>query len=186
MTVDEDSLAIQQVLAGETEAFAGIVRRHQGRLFSFARRFFRNEADREDFVQDVFLQAFRRLETYRGEARFSSWLLSIAYHEAVRTRSRMIDHAVLESESIAAPGDTPEETALKNEARSVVVGAIRELPPRFAICLDLFFFFSNSYAEIAETTGIPLNTVRSHIRRAKKLLQTALSSHTSEVCHELH
>ena len=185
MMADEDSVAIRDVLAGRTEAFAGIVKRHQRRLFSFARRFFSNAADREDFVQDVFLQAFRRLETYRGDARFSSWLLSIAYHEAVRQRSHLVDHAAIETDTLAAPEDTPEEAVLKREARSVVVKAIRELPQRFAICLDLFFFFSQSYAEIAQTTGIPLNTVRSHIRRAKLLLQAVLSRDVSEVCHEV-
>ena len=88
MSRDDDAAAVEQVMNGDVEAFNGIVRRNQGRLLSFARRFFRNIQDAEDFVQEVFLQAFRRLSTYRGDSAFASWLLAIAYNLAVRVKRR--------------------------------------------------------------------------------------------------
>ena len=60
-----------------------------------------------------------------------------------------------------------------------------DLPERFATCLDLFFFFGQSYAEISETTGHPINTVRSHIRRAKEMLRATLSPDLVEECYGL-
>ena len=185
MTHDDDAAAIREVLSGEPDAFARIVRRYQRRLLAFGRRFFKNPVDREDFVQDVFLQAFRRLSTFRGEGRFSSWLLALAYHEAVRQRGRSPEYAAVETTVLEDPGDTPEEAVMKEEAKRIVVGAMRELPARYAACIDLFFFFGQTYEEISRATGYPLNTVRSHIRRAKALLFTALSARLPEVCHEV-
>ena len=183
MSQDVDDVAAERVMAGDVEAFAGIVRRNQHRLLAFGRRFFRNLADIEDFVQEVFLQAFRRLSTYRGEARFSSWLLSIAYHLAVRQMGRTPDYCSFEVDEIVDPRDNPEQVTLRREAGRIVVEAMRSLPDRFATCLDLFFFFGQTYAEISLTTGHPVNTVRSHIRRAKEMLRLSLADDFPEECY---
>ena len=165
----------ERVMAGDVEAFADIVRRNQSRVVAFGRRFFRNVADIEDFVQEVFLQAFRRLNTFRGESRFSSWLLSIAYHLAVRQLHRTPDYSILAEDEVADSRDNPEQIAIRREAGRTVVEAMRSLPVRFATCLDLFFFFGQTYSEISMTTGHPVNTVRSHIRRAKEMLRLSLA-----------
>jgi RNA polymerase sigma-70 factor (ECF subfamily) len=175
MSPDDDASAAKRVMAGDVEAFDGIVRRNQDRLVAFGRRFFNNLADVEDFVQEVFLQAFRRLSTFRGESRFSSWLLSIAYHIAVRLNRRLPDYDSTDVELLADLRSDPEQTVIRTEAARTVVQAMRALPTRFATCLDLFFFFGLTYEEISGTTGHPVNTVRSHIRRAKEQLRRALS-----------
>ena len=172
-------MAAERVMAGDVEAFAGIVRRNQNRLIAFGRRFFRNLADIEDFVQEVFLQAFRKINTYRGESRFSSWLLSIAYHLAVRQMHRVPDYSLLEVDEIADDRNNPEDITIRREAGRTIVDAMRSLPDKFATCLDLFFFFGQTYSEISATTGHPVNTVRSHIRRAKEMLRLALSDDLS-------
>ena len=180
MSRDDDAFAALQVVNGDVEAFDGIVRRNQGRLLSFARRFFRNIQDAEDFVQEVFLQAFRRLSTYRGDSRFASWLLAIAYNLAVRIKRRSPDYATLESEELPDLRDNPERSLVVAEACRTVIQAIRSLPERFATCIDMFFFFGMSYETISETTGIPMNTVRSHIRRAKETLRRNLQGDVPE------
>ena len=174
---------MERVRAGDVEAFEVIVRQNQGRLFAFGRRFFRNLADIEDFVQEVFLQAFRKLGTYRGESRFSSWLMTIAYHLAVRQRQRMPDYTSLDARDVRDPADTPEQIAIRHDAVNTIMAEMRELPERFATCLDLFFFFGLTYEEISATTGHPLNTVRSHIRRAKESLRDALGNQLMEDAH---
>ncbi len=185
MSHDDDAAAAERVMAGDVEAFAGIVQRNQHRLVAFGRRFFRNMADIEDFVQEVFLQAFRKLNTYRGESRFSSWLLSIAYHLAVRQMRRTPDYISLEIEEVTDTRHNPEQITLRRDAGRIVVEAMRSLPDKFATCLDLFFFFGQTYAEISATTGHPVNTVRSHIRRAKEMLRLSLSDDLSEECYGL-
>lgn len=175
MSHDDDAEAVRLVLAGDVEAFAGIVRRNQNRLLAFGRRFFRNLADLEDFVQEVFLQAFRKLDTYRQESRFTSWLLAIAYRLAVRQMRKHADYQTVELDDLGDRRHNPEHAAMRREAGRVVLQAMRALPDRFATCLDLFFFFGQTYAEISDTTGHPVNTVRSHIRRAKEMLRTQLA-----------
>ena len=180
MSRDDDAIAAEKVVNGDIEAFHGIVRRNQGRLLSFARRFFRNIQDAEDFVQEVFLQAFRRLSTYRGDSRFASWLLTVAYNLAIRIKRRKPDYASLESEEIPDTRGDPERSLVVADARRAVVRAIRSLPERFGTCVDMFFFFGMSYETISETTGIPMNTVRSHIRRAKIILRDSLEGNVPE------
>lgn len=185
MKADEDVAAVERVTAGDVHAFEGIVRRNQGKLFAFGRRFFSNIADVEDFVQEVFLQAFRKLETYRRESRFSAWLLTIAYHLAVRQQQRIPRYTSLDAETVRDPTLTPEQIAMEQEAKQTVLTEMRALPERFATCLDLFFFFGLTYKEISAAIGAPVNTVRSHIRRAKEALRGALAPQLLEDSHEM-
>lgn len=185
MSQDDDMADVNRVLAGDTEAFAGIVRRHQRVLLAFGRRYFPNRADVEDFVQEVFLQAYRRLTTFRGDGGIRSWLFGIAYNHAVRVKRRRVDYALVDEATVADATETPERQVLRREACRAVVGAMRRLPERFSTCLDLYFFFGMTYDEISRATGHPVNTVRSHIRRAKQRLRHALSADLLEGCHDM-
>lgn len=137
--------------------------------------FFRNAADTEDFVQDVFIKAFTRLKDFRGESRFSTWLLRIAYTTAVNSIKRRKEYLPLADENLLWDRDyTPEELQIRRITIETVRDSIKELPQRFALCLDMYFFYDMAYGEICEVTGLPLNTVKSHIFRAKKLLKEKL------------
>src|SRR5215212_98306 len=86
---DDDVADVQRVLAGDVDAFGGIVRRWQGRLVSLAWRFCRDRTMAEDMAQEAFVRAFRALRTFRGESAFSTWLTAIAmnaYRTALRER----------------------------------------------------------------------------------------------------
>ena len=185
MSHDDDVDDVKRVLSGETEAFARIVRRHQRVLFAFGRRFFPNRADVEDFVQDVFLQAYRRIATFRGDGLLRSWLLGIAYHHAVRTNGLRPELTSLDEQTMQDSTESPERQLLRREACRSIAQAIRRLPERFATCLDLYFFFGMTYEEISRTTGHPVNTVRSHIRRAKERLREMLSDDMLEGCYDV-
>ena len=82
-------------------------------------------------------------------------------------------HSLVEDE-IVSGSDTPEMKLLKDLARKTVLEAILELPERFRVCIDLFFFYDRSYQEIEAITGYPVNTVKSHVFRAKKILRNKL------------
>jgi len=79
-----------------------------------------------------------------------------------------------DAEKLTNGGETPERITLRNAAREAVRAAIKELPERFRICIDLFFFYDRSYQEIEAITGIPVNTIKSHVFRAKILLREKL------------
>jgi RNA polymerase sigma-70 factor (ECF subfamily) len=86
-------------------------------------------------------------------------------------------HSLAEEEMnmLINTGDTPEVNMLRSAAREAVQTAVKELPQRYAICVDLFFFYDRSYQEIETITGIPVNTIKSHVFRAKGLLREKLT-----------
>jgi RNA polymerase sigma-70 factor (ECF subfamily) len=139
--------------------------------------FFRNIEDAADFTQEVFLKAYRNLSCFEGRSRFSTWLYKIAYNTAVNNVTRKKEFQSLAEEDQVIDGDTPERSLLRAAAREAVLGAVKELPDRYQICVDLFFFYDRSYQEIEMITGFPVNTIKSHVFRAKKLLRDKLEDY---------
>lgn len=178
-----DDEAISRVLAGDTEAYAVLVKRHRSRVFRLGMGFFHDEEDAADFSQDVFIKAYTALGGFRGRSRFSTWLLRIAYNTAINTKKRNREHQSLDVEEfVGAPG--VDETQLREEAIRAVRDAIVDLPSRQALCIELFFFYDMKYGEISQVTGFPVNTIKSHVFRAKRFLRKRLGG-GSEVDHAL-
>jgi RNA polymerase sigma-70 factor (ECF subfamily) len=172
---DEDRLIVAQVVSGQKELFRLLVKRHEQAVYGMGMSFFRNTQDALDFTQEVLLKTFRNLSHFEGRARFSTWLYKIAYNTAINNITRKKDYHSLVEEDIVLDNDTPERRALRNLARDAVRGAIAELPERFRVCVDLFFFYDRSYQEIEVITGYPVNTIKSHVFRAKKMLREKLA-----------
>lgn len=172
-----DLLLIGQVLLGDTESFAELMSLHKNRIVALGMSFFKNTADTEDFVQDVFLKAFTKLSQFRGESLFSTWLTRLAYNAAMNAINRRTEYISIADEA-ALPDDalTPEENELRRLTKDAVREAVKELDEKYRVCIDLYFFYGNSYAEISEITSLPGNTVKSHIFRAKKILRDKLIS----------
>jgi RNA polymerase sigma-70 factor (ECF subfamily) len=143
--------------------------------------FFRNADDASDFTQEVFLKIFRNLSQFEGRSRFSTWLYKIAYNTAINGVTRKKDYQSLAEDDIVPDNDTPERRLLRDLARDAVSEAVRELPERFRVCIDLFFFYGRSYQEIEMITGYPVNTIKSHVFRAKKLLRDKLAGYAGLV-----
>jgi RNA polymerase sigma-70 factor (ECF subfamily) len=136
--------------------------------------FFRNAEDASDFAQEVFLKVFRSLPRFEGRSRFSTWLYKIAYNTAVNGIKRKREYRSLAEDDCLSDEETPERKILRSAAREAVLEALLDLPERYRICVDLFFFYGRSYQEIGVITGYPVNTIKSHVFRAKKLLREKL------------
>lgn len=169
-----DEAIVERVCGGETAEFAILVDRYQRQILALGYRFFRRREEAEDFAQEVFLQAFRRLSTFRATGRFYSWLMRIAYTWGTRVLRRRTDYETLGERPVSDPAPGPDEAFDRAESRRLVVDAIRTLPRRYADCIGLYYFFELSYQEVSDVTGLALNTVRSHLRRAKLLLAERL------------
>jgi RNA polymerase sigma-70 factor (ECF subfamily) len=172
---DEDKTIIAQIISGQKELFKLLIKRHERAVYGMGMSFFRNVDDALDFVQEVFLKAFRNLSRFEGKSRFSTWLYKIAYNTAINSVSREKAYYSLVEDEVIFENETPERKVLRNIARDSVLEAIKELPERFRICLDLFFFYDRSYQEIKAITGYPVNTIKSHVFRAKKILREKLT-----------
>ena len=174
---DEDRLIAAQIVSGQKELFRLLVKRHEQAVYGMGMSFFRNSEDAADFTQEVFLKTFRNLSRFEGRSRFSTWLYKITYNTAINSVTRKKEYHSLVEDEIAGDNDTPERKLLKGLARDAVQEAITELPERFRICVDLFFFYDRSYQEIEAITGYPVNTIKSHVFRAKKLLREKLEDY---------
>ena len=167
-----DSKLVREVLSGDDSAFAELMSLYKKRVESLGMSFFKNAADAEDFAQDVFLKAYTKLESFRGESLFSTWLTRMAYNTAINAVNRRAEYVSIADETLLPDkGLTPEEKELKSLTMETVRECLKELPEKYKIVLDLYFFYDNSYAEISEITALAENTVKSHIFRAKKLLR---------------
>lgn len=170
-----DIKLVKESIAGNSQSFAKLVSYYQTRIQTVGRSFFKNEADTEDFVQDVFLKAYMNLSSFKGESQFSTWLIRIAYTTAINSKSRRKEYLPLEDDTIIpSEGKTPEENQMLKLTAQAVREAVKELPQNYAVCLDFYFFFDFSYEEISVITGFPVNTIKSHIFRAKQILRTKL------------
>lgn len=179
-TQKRDDTLVKETLAGKHTSFAKLMSLYKKRVEAVGMSFFRNNTDTEDFVQDVFLKAYTNLSTFRGESLFSTWLTRIAYTTAVNLKNRRKEYEPLSDETLLPAKDsTPEDTEMQRITIEAVHDAVKELPERYAECLDMYFFYDISYDEIATITGFPVNTIKSHIFRAKKILRAKLKDYSN-------
>ena len=173
--VKAEEILVRSATGGNSQAFAELVKRYHRRVSALGMSFFKNSADTEDFVQDVFIKVYTKLKDFRGESRFSTWLLRIGYTTAINSIKRRKEYLPLGDETLLWDQDyTPEEMQMRRLTIETVRESITELLERFAVCLDMYFFYDMAYGDICEVTGLPLNTVKSHIFRAKKMLKEKL------------
>jgi len=169
-----DEEAIGRVLDGDAEAFSVLVRRHRSRVMRVGLGFFHDEEEAADFAQDVFVKAYSALGSFQGKSKFSTWLLRIAYNTAVNAKKRRRETLSLDPEAEIAGAPGTDESHLREETVRAVREAVAGLPPRQALCVELCFYYDLKYSEISEITGFPVNTIKSHVFRAKRLLRERL------------
>jgi RNA polymerase sigma-70 factor (ECF subfamily) len=175
----DDNLIVAQIVSGQKDLFRLLVRRYERPIYGMGKSFFRNAEDASDFVQEVFLKVYRNLSRFEGRSRFSTWVYKIAYNTAVNGINRRKEYQSLaeeEAEIEANGNETPERLFIRKAAREAVLASLQELPERFRVCIDLFFFYDCPYQEIEVITGFPVNTIKSHVFRAKKILREKLEA----------
>lgn len=165
--------------AGDLDAFAEIVRRHEHRLRAVLLRILDDARDVEEVVQDAFVQAWRNLDSYRGDASLFTWLYRIGVNAAMaRTRRRRpltVDASAIED--LAAeerPDHLPESAALGRDLRQRIVAALGELPYEYREAVVLRDVAGLSNAEVADALGIGLAAAKSRIHRGRLQLRELL------------
>lgn len=144
-------------------------------------------SDCEDLFQEVFLQVLKGLNRFRADARLSTWIGSITHHVCVDYLRKKNKNTVLlsrESDPEAALSLSPEKSwkqPEKDDLFQVLLATIAKLPAAYRTALTLFYLDERSYREIAEMTGMPDGTVKSHISRGRNLLREALIAFVPDV-----
>jgi len=179
-----DLLAVQKTLQGDTDAFSEIVNRYTPVLYSLAFRLLGNEEEAEDAVQEIFMNTFRSLKSFRIGARFYSWLYTIAVN-LIRSRLRRKRrtgsqrHVSLDSDTRQPVPDTRENVELRVISGTEEERAEKEieaLKPIYRIVFVLRFVEEMSLKEISEVLKLPIGTVKARIHRARKQLIDVLTT----------
>jgi RNA polymerase sigma-70 factor (ECF subfamily) len=168
------------------EYFGDLVLRYQERIFRFLRGIVGNEQSAEDLTQQTFEKAFAALNAFNLEKKFKTWLYTIAKNEAFSylrsqkiRRTISLDAENLDSETTLAdtipdPRPGPDTEMIRAADIARVKSGVQMLKPVYRAVLLLYYVDELPYQEIAEALKIPLNTVRTHIRRAKQALEKHL------------
>ncbi len=129
-------------------------------------------ADCDDVLQEVFVRVYRALPKFRAEAKFSTWLYRIAFNQSVSYKARIARHETKTNEMVSDfPSDVDPAAALKNaQLRETLDAAIDRLPAEYQVAVRMYYWLHVSVDEIASISGVPANTVKSYLHRARKLL----------------
>lgn len=185
LSTEEDEL-IRQALAGQSQAYGLLVERYQDRLYSAMLHVVGSHDEAEDVVQDSFVQAYVKLNTFQGNSRFFTWLYRIAFNNALtRRRRRRADMSIEQSREVSGgePVDRhelPDEPLLRNERISMVKAAMQRLTDEHRNILILREMQDMAYEDIAEILEINIGTVRSRLSRARNQLHDYLKEMMGE------
>jgi RNA polymerase sigma-70 factor, ECF subfamily len=187
---ENDLLLVARVLAGDRRAFELLVRRHERRVFRVALAVLGNAEDAEEAMQDSFVKAFRHLDQFRKEARFSTWLTRIAVNTAIEKRNGRKNYVPLTEadteESAITPKrfepwrSNPEELYGKHELHEMVEQAIQSLPEIYREAFILRDVEGLRAEEAADALGIKVPALKSRLLRARMLMREKLAERLEE------
>lgn len=179
MQVPNEAYHLERVLKGDTQAYAILVEYYKNLVFTICKRITQNDEDAEECAQDTFVKAFRSIENFRQEAKFSTWLFRIAYNTAISKQRRQKHEfqSVDDRQVLNVSFDDTESgyRSLGNEQRKHYLKlALAALPGDEANLVSLYYYNELSIAEIQEITGMEISNIKVKLHRARKKLQDTL------------
>jgi len=185
----DDAELVSRARGGDAAAFGALVDRHRHAVYRAALAVLRSHADAEDAAQEAFVKAYRQLRGFRGDSSFKTWLLTIAWREAINRRRalksiwrhviadrglRMADSSDDRAIDVAAADPDPEQMAHDNQLRRHITEAIDALTPKLRDVFLLAQTGEHTYDEIGAIVGAPLGTVKWRIFEARRVVREYL------------
>lgn len=180
MEQQQDKIIVEQVLRGDHQAFARLIRSTEALVATIIYKMIRSPADRKDIAQDVFIKVYNGLGTFRFQAKLSTWIGQITYNTCLKYLKKQ--KLVLWNEDAVGAGAyndpvAPGSASDLAEARELIEfleKAVEKLPPVQQLLVTLYHRQELSYAEIMTITGLPEGTIKSFLYRARHQLKTSL------------
>ena len=171
ISMDEDVVAIKQILKGDKRAYADIINKYKNPLYATILRMTKNPQTAQDLLQEVFIKVYKQLPKYDQKGSFKSWLYKVAINhclDMLRKKSFPVEEIVDEQ---LINDHSPEVVFLKKEKSRELERLIAQLPELERLVLLLRYANECSYVEISDMLGISLSDVRNKLHRAKKKLR---------------
>jgi RNA polymerase sigma-70 factor (ECF subfamily) len=177
----DDLRLIADCLHGRPEAFEGLVRRYQDRLYNTVYRLLGNAEDAQDVVQDAFIHAYQSLSSFKGDSLFFTWLYRIAVNAAIsfRRKQRVVLRLHFDDGGGAEPadlseGNQPGHALDQAEQEQRIQAALQRVSPEHRAVLVLKDMEGEKYEAMAEVLQVPIGTIRSRLHRARLELREVL------------
>lgn len=181
---DTDEQLVARTQKGDRKSFDLLVLKHQHKVMALVRRYVKDASEAEDVTQEVFLKAYRAIDSFRGDSAFYTWLYRIAVNAAknaldLRKRKPGSDLDIDEIEDFGFTDnlrldENPESLLATEDMRRIVEETLAGLPEDLKKALMLREFEGLSYEEIAQLMDCPIGTVRSRIFRAREAIDQAI------------
>ena len=176
---NHDQEIINRTLKGDTNAFSVLVERYKDLIFTLTMRMLKNREEAEEVAQDTFIKAFKSLNKYKGESKFSTWLYKVAYNSSldrIKKNKRYLNDVAIDeyTKHEVKTIDNAFDTLVQKERNEVIKGCIDRLPSEDNFILTLYYFEELALEEISEITGVNSNNLKVKLFRARKKLATIL------------
>ncbi len=186
---------IRRAQAGDSEALTELIMGQQHYVYSIALSVFHHPEDAADLTQEAFIRLMRALPQYNGESRFTTWLYRLVINlcrDELRRRGRQVqlvpptdDDAEDGRDPLALVADPdrmvdPLRALSDSELRAAVRHALNQLDDHYRLALTLYYFEDLKYSDIADILDVPINTLKSHIRRGKERLMMLLADYNGD------
>lgn len=178
----DDWECVRKLQRGNVNAFETLVRRHQKTIYNLVYRMLGGESEKTaEAVHEVFILAYKSIRKFRGKSSFKTWIYRIAINHAKTRRVALAKEKTIFTDPPGGSGyvpevvdgTTPEETVAKNEFWSHVQNALNRLSDEHCQIITLIAIQGESYEDAAEILEIPINTVKSRLKRAREALESA-------------
>ena len=182
MNHQSDQYYIRLILEGKTNVFAILVERYQDMVYTVAHRMVRNKEEAEEIAQDTFIKAFKVLDTYRGDSKFSTWLYTIVYRKSLdgikkKKRTRVFELIEEISESDIELVHDALSYIQDKERKQIISYSIKKLAEDEAVIVTLYYFEEKSIKEIKEIINLTENNIKIKLYRSRKKLYSILKHH---------
>ncbi|WAC09251.1 RNA polymerase sigma factor [Dyadobacter pollutisoli] len=180
-----DRIIVEKVLSGNTRAFGMIMKQTEGLVAQIVFKMISNREERRDIAQDIYLKVFQKLDSFRFQAKLSTWIARIAYNTCINHLEKHQSRTFKDLENMQADDETGnaqehvdqndmEEKLISAEFNTMLQVELDKLPEIYKLLITLYHYEELSYSEIGQIVNLPEGTVKNYLFRARKMLRERL------------
>ncbi len=191
MTTNNEQTVINDIIAGNTNAFAVLVDNYKDMVFTLAFRMLKNREEAEEVSQDSFIKIYKSLNKFKGDSKFSTWVYRVAYNtclDRIKKHKRSQTHIPIDTftEHHIKTVETALDKLEQEERKQAVQNCLQLLPSEDSFLLTLYYFEEQSLEDISKITGLTANNVKVKLFRSRKKLAVIFSQQLGPETIELY